>query len=165
MSLLWSVLYVLFCGILAHVVGETVPRAWFCAERFPFAPWKWERGGMIYEKIGIRHWKDHLPDMSRVVTRMVPKRFDRFPTAESVKRLIAETCVAEAIHVVLGFLSPVIWVFWKNYMGVILSFIVLIGNIPFVLVQRYNRPTLVALHGRLVIREERKRNASTDFIR
>ena len=120
---------------------------------------------MIYEKIGIRHWKDHLPDMSRVVARMVPKRFDRFPTAESVKRLIAETCVAEAIHAALGFLSPVIWVFWKNYMGVILSFIVLIGNIPFVLVQRYNRPTLVALHGRLVIREERKRNASTDFIR
>ena len=165
MPLLWSVLYVLFCGVLAHVVGEAIPRAWFCTERFPYATWRWEKDGVIYEKIGIQRWKDKLPDMSRIVKRMVPKSFDRFPTAEEVKRLIAETCVAEATHVVLCLMSPVIWFFWRNYVGVIFVAVVLLGNIPFVLVQRYNRPRLIALHERLVKREERKRNANTDFVR
>ncbi len=165
MPFLLSVFYVLFCGVMAHVIGEAIPRSWFHADRMPYAPWKWEKNGAIYEKIGIRRWKDKLPDMSRVVKRMVPKRFERFPTAQSVQKLIAETCVAEATHVVLCFVAPVIWLFWRNYIGVILTFTVVIGNLPFILIQRYNRPSLVALHARLASREERKRNANADLVR
>ena len=165
MSLVFTILYVVLCGIMAHVIGEALPRRWFCAERWPYAPWKWERGGAIYDKIGIRAWKDRLPDMSRVVRKMVPKRFDAFPTAEHARKLIAETCVAEATHAVLCFVAPVIWLFWRNYVGVILTAIVIICNLPFILIQRYNRPSLVALYGRLTAREERRRNASTDSVR
>ena len=164
MPLLLSVFYVLFCGILAHIIGEAVPRRWFHADRFPYAPYQWERNGAVYERIGIRGWKDKLPDMSRVIGRMYPKRFDRFPTAEGVERLIAETCVAEATHVVLCFLSPLTWWFWRTYVGVLLSALVVICNLPFILIQRYNRPHLMALYARLCVREERKRNASTDFV-
>jgi len=162
---LFSVLYVLFCGLMAHVIGEAVPRSWFHADRMPYAPWRWERNGTIYDKIGIRAWKDKLPDMSRVVKKMVPKRFDQFPTAEDVRKLIAETCVAEATHIALCLVAPVIWLFWRNYVGVILTVVVVIGNLPFILIQRYNRPSLVALHARLTAREERKRNASADLVR
>jgi glycosyl-4,4'-diaponeurosporenoate acyltransferase len=164
MPLLFSVLYVLFCGIAAHVIGEAVPRRWFCADRFPYASQKWEQNGRIYERIGIRRWKDKLPDMSRVVGRMFPKRFDRFPTADRVERLIRETCVAEATHVALCFAAPVICLFWRAYVGVLLAALVVLCNLPFILVQRYNRPHLVALYRRLRAREERKRNASADLV-
>ena len=164
MPLLFSVFYVLFCGIMAHVIGEAVPRRWFCAKRFPYAPHKWERNGAVYEGIGIRRWKDKLPDMSRMIGRMYPKRFERFPTAEGVERLIAETCVAEATHMVLCLVAPVIWLFWRTYVGVLLTALVVICNLPFILTQRYNRPHLVALYMRLRAREERKRNASADLV-
>ena len=165
MPFLFSVLYVIFCGVLSHVIGEAIPRRIFHADRFPFAPWKWERNGAVYEKIHIRAWKDRLPDMSRVMKKMVPKRFSEFPTVDSVQRLIAETCVAEATHAVLCLVAPVIWLFWKNYVGVILSGVVIFCNLPFILIQRYNRPTLIALCARLTAREERRRNASIDPIR
>ncbi len=165
MPFLFSVLYVIFCGVLSHVIGEAIPRRIFHADRFPFAPWKWERNGAVYEKIHIRAWKDRLPDMSRVMKKMVPKRFSEFPTVDSVQRLIVETCVAEATHAVLCLVAPVIWLFWKNYVGVILSGVVIFCNLPFILIQRYNRPTLIALCARLTAREERRRNASIDPIR
>lgn len=165
MPFLFSVLYVIFCGVLSHVIGEAIPRRIFHADRFPFAPWKWERNGAVYEKIHIRAWKDRLPDMSRVMKKMVPKRFPEFPTVDSVQRLIAETCVAEVTHAVLCLVAPVIWLFWKNYFGVILSGVVIFCNLPFILIQRYNRPTLIALCARLTAREERRRNASIDPIR
>ena len=66
---------------------------------------------------------------------------------------------------VLCLLAPVIWAFWQNAIGVLLTAAVVLGNLLFILVQRYNRPMLVALHERLVTREERRRNANTDFIR
>lgn len=165
MPFLFSVLYVILCGVLSHVIGEAIPRRIFHADRFPFAPWKWERNGAAYEKLHIRAWKDRLPDMSRVMKKMAPKRFPKFPTVDSVQRLIAETCVAEATHAVLCLIAPVIWLFWKNYVGVILSGVVILCNLPFILIQRYNRPTLTALCARLTAREERRRNASTDPIR
>lgn len=159
---LFSALYVAVCGVLAHVIGESVPRSWFRANQFPYAAWKWERNGEIYDKIHIRAWKDKMPDMSRVLPKMVPKRFEKFPTAEGVRRLIAETCVAEATHVILCLVAPVIWLFWKNWIGVVLSGVVIFCNVPFILIQRYNRPCLEALCDKLIAREERKRNADTD---
>ena len=164
MPLLQSALYVLICGILSHFIGEAVPRRIFHADRFPYSPWKWERNGAIYEKLHIRAWKDKFPDMSKFSKKMVPKRFEQFPTAERVQRLIAETCVAEITHAVLCLVAPVIWFFWKNYIGVILTGVVIFCNLPFILIQRYNRPSLVALCARLTAREERKRNASIDSI-
>ncbi len=165
MPFLFSVLYVILCGVLSHVIGEAIPRKIFHADRFPFAPWKWERNGAVYDKLYIRAWKDRLPDMSRVMKKMVSKRFDGFPTARHVQRLIAETCVAEATHAVLCLVAPVIWLFWKNYVGVLLSGVVILCNLPFIMIQRYNRPDLIALSARLTAREERKRNASIDPIR
>ncbi|MBR7099273.1 MAG: hypothetical protein IKC59_07655 [Clostridia bacterium] len=164
MPLILSALYVLICGILSHYIGEAIPRRIFHPDRFPFAPWKWEKEGAVYDLIRIRAWKDRLPDMSRVSKKMLPKRFESFPTAERVQALIAETCVAEATHAVLCLVAPVIWLFWRNGVGVLLTVLVILCNLPFILIQRYNRPSLTALCARLTVREERKRNANIDPI-
>ena len=164
MAFLKSVLYVLVCGVASHFIGEALPRRWFHHDRFPFKPWKWEKNGTVYEKIRIQDWKDHMPDMSRVMKDMVPKRVGFCPTSEQVRTLVAETCVAEAVHFALCLVAPVIWLFWKNGMGIFLSGVVIVCNLPFIWIQRYNRPTLVAFACRLEAREERKRNACADSV-
>ena len=161
-SLLWSVGYLSVCGVLAHVIGEALPRRWFSPRRSPFAPWRWEQNGNVYRKLFIHKWKDHLPDMSRICKDMVPKRFDVFPTPEAVERLLAETCVAEAVHWGLCLLSAFIPLFWKTHWGFWVALSAILGNLPFIMIQRYNRPQLTALHRRLTLREERKRNAHSD---
>lgn len=79
--------------------------------------------------------------------------------------LVRETCVAELIHWLLALCGGVVYLFWKNSVGVLLSFLVFLGNLPFILIQRYNRPALLALAKRLAEREERKRNARTHSVR
>ena len=162
MPLLYSVLYVLTLGIAAHFIGEAIPARLFAYDRFPFRSYRWEREGKIYDRLHIRAWKDKMPDMSRIMKDMVPKRVGIAPNSQAVRRLVQETCRAEIVHWALCALAPVIILFWKNWIGVVLVAVVIICNLPFILIQRYNRPALAALARRLQAREERKLHASID---
>ncbi|MBQ1229678.1 MAG: hypothetical protein IIX80_01465 [Clostridia bacterium] len=164
MAFLKSCIYVLAIGIASHFVGEALPRRWFCWDAFPYRAWKWEKEGKIYDRLRIRAWKDHLPDMSRVMKDMIPKRVGTCPTSERIYILIRETCVAECIHALLCICSIVIYFFWRNGIGIFLAVLSVLCNLPFILIQRYNRPALVALAERLERREERKRNACTSSV-
>lgn len=74
MSLLYAALYVAALGILSHFVGQALPRAHFDPQKFPYRSADWENGGKVYEKLGIKHWKDRLPDMSKIMPDMVKKK-------------------------------------------------------------------------------------------
>ena len=164
MRFLISVIYVAVIGILAHYVGESLPRAWFNEEGFPYKPFSFEKNGKIYERLGIRRWKANLPDMSRIMRDMLPKKVTFDATSESVGAIIKETCVAEFIHNSLSILSLGIYFIWKNYIGIILILVFLFCNTPFVLIQRYNRPHLAALKKRLLKREAVINGALTDTV-
>lgn len=160
MPFIWSVIYAAVLGILSHLVGEALPRHWFNPDRFPFASFKWEQGGRIYEtKFGIRAWKDKMPDMSRVMKDMLPKRIPQGAGEQDIDALITETCVAEFVHVALCLFAPGIYTFWDNRNGVLLTLVYIFCNIPFILIQRYVRPQLVTLADRMRAREARRRAA------
>lgn len=161
MRLVASIAYVMILGIAAHYVGESLPRRWFISERFPFKPFSWEKNGRIYNTLQIKRWKTKMPDMSRVMKDMLPKRVDRSATSESVDMLIRETCVAETVHNILCVLSIGVYFIWKNTVGVILSAVCIICNLPFIVIQRYNRPHLVVLRDRLKFREERREKCNS----
>ena len=54
--------------------------------------------------------------------------------------------------------------FWAGPMGSFLALITILGNIPFIIIQRYNRPMLVSLAERLEEREKRRQHACADSI-
>ena len=164
MPLLYSLLYVIFLGVASHLIGEALPRRWFSWEGFPFRPWRLEREGRIYEVFFIRAWKDALPDKSRVCSRMVPKRLGRALSYERVRCLILETCVAEAVHAGLCLAAFPICFFWEGAAGAAFVWIYILGNLPFIMIQRYNRPALIVLAERLKKREERKRDAGAHSV-
>ena len=97
-----AALYAAALGILAHPVGQALPRRWFDPHRAPYRCRDWEKGGRVYNKLHIRRWKDRLPDMSRLMWKSVWS-----------------------------------WVLWLVYN--------LLGNVSFILIQRYNRPRLLRL--------------------
>ena len=102
-------LYLAVLGVAAHPLGQALPRKWFCAEKAPWRPAPWEKGGRIYLKLGIRKWKDHLPDMSRLMPDMVRKDLGSDPAV-----LVQETCVAECVHWALTLLSAGIFFLWRS---------------------------------------------------
>ncbi len=150
-----SVGYAILLAILSHIVGQCLPRRWFHPERFPYEAWAWEQGGNIYKRIHVQQWKDLVPDMSKILPDMLPKRVNLGATAEDVTLLIQETCVAEAIHWGLIFLSPGIYFLCPNGWGVaMMLFDIILLNLPYIVIQRYNRPKLLRLAEKLRRKEE-----------
>jgi len=135
-------------GIPAFFWGEKVPRSWFNFEKLPFASFAWEQDGMVYEKIGIRWWKTHTPDMSKYIRRAFPKQGNMLRDADHLRKLVAETCSAEFVHWVLILLSPAFAILMDE-LGVLCMILYIIGNLVSIVIQRYNRPRLVKIIQRI----------------
>ena len=86
MKFLYALLYIAALGILSHFIGQALPRSWFSAERFPYRAAEWEKGGKVYEKLGIKRWKDFLPDMSRIMPDMVKKKVTKQSREQGMAR-------------------------------------------------------------------------------
>ena len=131
-------------GILAFFVGEKLPREKFDPEKFPFKCFAWEKGGATYEKLGLRYWKTHVPDMSKYIPRAFAKQgnFSRDPA--HLRRLVQETCSAEAVHwalVALSFVFPIL----MDELGGLAMVLYIIGNLASIVIQRYNRPRIMKI--------------------
>lgn len=149
MKFLYSLIYIAVLGVLSHFVGQALPRKCFDAEKPPYKAAKWEKGGKVYERLGIKHWKDIMPDMSRIMPDMVKKKLTSENKERGMDTLIAETCVAECVHWGLIVLSFGILFWWRGlWAAVFLLVYNIFGNLPFIIIQRYNRPRLVMLEQR-----------------
>ena len=153
-------LYLLALALLAHPVGQALPRRWFDGGRFPYRCCKWEKQGKLYTRIGVDRWKTLVPDMSRILPDMVKKQVQpNAVTAAQAEVLVQETCVAEAVHTASSLLGLFCLRLWPGWGGVAVWLVwFLLGNLPFILIQRYNRPRLIRLRNLLQRREQRKGN-------
>lgn len=164
MGLLLGIAYIAAVGVASNLIGAALPRRWFDPRRFPFKPWRWERDGRVYRALRVHAWKTRLPDMSRIAPYMVRKAVSMTASPEDVERVARETCVAEVVHVALMLFSFVVYLLYPRPLGALLAALYGLSNIPFIIIQRYNRPTLVTLAGRLRERKERIERARTDTL-
>lgn len=159
MKIIFTIIYITVIGQACFWGGMLLPRESFCEDKFPYAPFKWEKDGKVYDKFRVKQWKSKAPDMSKVSDLLFPKRIVSTSPA-GLDRLVKESCVAELMHYILCILSFGIYMIWKNRVGVILTVLyIVLGNLPYVMIQRYNRPNYISLRNRLMLREERRVNA------
>ena len=162
MELLRCVEYLALIGIAGFVLGRILPKAWFNSQAFPYAPFPFERGGRLYDKIHIKKWQNRLPDMSKILPfLMPPKRMTAKMDADTLQRMLQETCVAEFIHWLLFVASFGLCRYLPHPWGLAAALLYnLLGNLPYILIQRYNRPRLQRLYDRIARgtqnREERR---------
>lgn len=135
--------YLFLIGIISFAIGRMLPKKWFDYEMFPYKPFEFEHGGAFYNRFGIKKWRDKVPDMSRILPGTIPeKSLSSKISAEQLDTLIKETCIAEFIHTVLCILGFRCVVIWPGAGGWIVSFLYMFLNIPFNMIQRFNRPKL-----------------------
>ena len=133
-------------GVLCFPFGRGLARTEFRPDAFPFASYFWEREGRIYARLRIREWQGLLPDVSRLFPGSVPRKELKGgeKPEDRLRLLINESCVAEVTHLVLCVLG-----LWAVHIlpgqgGVTLWLLyVLLGNLPYILIQRYNRPMMM----------------------
>lgn len=156
MQFLWAAGYLVLLGILSHFIGNALPRDRFDPKAFPYRECGWEKG--LYARLKISVWKDRLPDMSRYCSDMRRKTVTPAMNAEEIKALVQETCVAECVHWGLILLSPGVLLLCSGWPGQILFWAdILLLNLPFILIQRYNRPKLMVLQTKLELRAARRK--------
>ena len=135
-------------GILAHILGEALPRKWFHWDRFPYRTFSWEREGRVYEAMGIRRWKDRLPDKSKHTKKTFTKQMKGHDSIDGLVRFLQETCVAELVHWCLLLLSFPLYSYVPTGFGAAVTVLYALSNLPFIFIQRYNRPRLQRLLNR-----------------
>jgi len=146
LGLFRCILYLAFTGILSFLLGRILPKSLFHADHVPFRSLAFEKGGTIYKKLGVHRWQNRLPDMSRVCPSLMPAKNTSTLKKEGLERMLQETCVAEFIHVLLMLTGLYCLRLWPGTGGSVLAAVnALLFNLPFVIIQRYNRPRLLRL--------------------
>lgn len=142
--------YLAGLGILSFVLGRLVPKTWFDYTRFPYRTFAFERNGKLYEALRVSRWQSRVPDMSRLFPKLMPpKKMPARPDEQTLLIMIRETCAAEATHTLLMLAGLGVIVIWPCVWGVMLYLVyAILGNLIFIIIQRYNRPRLVRLYER-----------------
>lgn len=146
MKVIKCVMYFAIIGVLWFAIGRVLPKKLFHAERFPFRAYDFEANGNIYEKLKVKSWQKSVPDMCRLFPKFLPqKAIRKRPDKNTLELMIQETCIAEFVHVMLAFLGFGALAIWRKTGGLIVSTLYFLANIPFIIIQRYERPRLIKL--------------------
>ena len=94
-------LYFAVTGLLSFFLGRLIPPNKMDWYRFPYKLYRIEKEGLIYKKIGIHHWQNKVPDMSKVFPKLMPPKKIVATDKNSLLRMIQETCTAELTHLLL----------------------------------------------------------------
>lgn len=157
MKLLKCALYLALTGVVGFFAGRIVPKGWFKPEKGLFRSFPVERNGTVYEKLGIRKWHKKVLDMSRILPGLMPAKNLSGDYGQNLPVMIQETCVAEVVHITVSIAGlRCLWM-WPGVGGVTVTAIhIVLLNLPFILIQRYNRPRLIRLQKKLQTRKEKK---------
>ena len=152
MGCLFCAAYLAALGVLSFLLGRLVPKKLFHPDRGLFRSFPFEENGKLYERaLHISRWQARVPDMSRLFPQLMPaKRLSARPDEKTLLLMLLETCVAECVHAVLCLLGLGCLLLWPGAGGVCVYLVYsLLGNIPFILIQRYERPRLLRLYARM----------------
>lgn len=104
----------------------------------------------FYEKIGIKKWKDKVPEMGKYLCNFGKSTILDKNNNEYIYKFMQETCYAEVMHILwllFGFL--IIFIYPLKYafnFGVPVACVNFLLTLLPVFIQRYNRPKLKALY-------------------
>ena len=160
--LLWNLAIAGLWHIVFFIVCLKLPDSKYDPEKDCYAEKSWEQGGRWYrQNLKIQLWKDKVPQY--IGKEGFSKQHLTDVSVEYLDRFITETCRGEWLHwkdclcaVVTLLINPLM-------VGVLMSFFILLANLPFALIQRYNRFRLQVLRKKRIrdLRHEMGRSTLT----
>lgn len=121
----------------------------FSPDKKIYRPHKWERGGKFYSDVfKINKWKDILPQ--HIGRHGFSKEHLTDLSPEYVDEFIMETCRGEWNHRMNCLFGVVLFLINSFFTAFILTLLLLLGNLPFIFIQRYNRMRLQKLKATLL---------------
>lgn len=136
--LVWNLVIVGLWHIVVFLICRKLPDSTLDPSKERYMPKQWEHGGRWYRDVlKIQTWKDTLPQhigkdgfSKKHLTEMSVDYLDQF---------ILETCRGEWMHLKNCICMIVTLLINPLLVGVVASLLIMIANLPFAAVQRYNR--------------------------
>ena len=155
LATVFGALAVVSIDIIVAYIVKTLPKKWFTQDKKIFAMSKGER--RFFEKIGIRRWKDRVPDMGVLGGAVHKRRMSSLSDNAYVSMFLSEAAYGQTIHLaaaVIGFaLVPLYPLrFWYCF-GLPIAVVNCVLNCMSMFVLRYNFGRLKTLY----MYNERKR--------
>lgn len=142
--------YGCFLGLFGFFAGRILPKKWFNPKVFPFKPFGFEEDGTFYEKLKVHKWQSHVPDMSRIFTKLMPAKNLSGNYKERLPLMICETCIAETVHGFVMLMGLHFLEIWQGLGGILCELVFcFVFNLPYIVIQRYNRPRLMRIYNRI----------------
>ena len=158
--LFWVITLAIACGIIDGIVTLSVhllPSKLFEPHKKAFKVS--EKKISFYKKLGVKKWKERVPDLGQFANFKKNKIQDPFNLTYMHKFLV-ENCYGDMIHLVSGFMGFIIVLFPP--VNIAFSIALPVAIINFVInympaiIQRYNRPKLLSIYNRLLKNEMQK---------
>ncbi|MGI8314287.1 hypothetical protein [Halobacillus mangrovi] len=100
---------------------------------------EWERHGAIYERMKIKQWKNRLPEAKKWVNHGKGKTGIRLRNEADYNEFVLATNRSELSHWLQILPAPLFFLFNTQLAGWIIMVYAILFNLPFIMVQRYNR--------------------------
>lgn len=141
-----SLLVFILISLAMTVVCARLPDKMYYYEKWMFRERTWEDSGRIYETyFGVKKWKTKLPDISDFMKWRFNKKHLADCNKDYIRVFLIESCKSEFTHWMIIF-STLFFIFWSDLPTTILMFLLASAlNLPYIIIQRYNRPRLVRL--------------------
>lgn len=140
----WPILQI----VIARYV-LSVPLSKFAEDRPLFRLHSWEQTGRIYRRgIVVHKWKSSLPDGGPWFGGFSKKKLAGRNHAY-LRMFILETCRAEFAHWCMLCSSPLFFLWNPPWACWVMAAYGILANVPFIVVQRYNRLALMRICARM----------------
>lgn len=152
--LLWLVLSVIFAmaadTVAALFTRYVLPKKYFDPRRKRYVSFSWEKS--FYSRIGIRCWKDKIPETGGILIGFSKSRATDLKNNEYVFKFMEETCYAEVMHiwsVPLGFVTLILCPApLRMTVALPVATVNAVLQLLPVMVQRFIRPQLMRVYRR-----------------
>ncbi|TGA98373.1 glycosyl-4,4'-diaponeurosporenoate acyltransferase [Sporolactobacillus shoreae] len=146
MLLFNNLIVFLILSIINTLISIKLPISLFHYDSWFFRVTHWEKNGQIYQwYFGVKKWKNQLPELSDFLSFLFSKKQMMQYSPDYLVRFALETCRAELVHWCIIFSSLIFSVWNSMGMSLLMIFIAVVFNLPYIIIQRYNRPRILNL--------------------
>lgn len=146
-------IFILF-SLAMTIICARLPDRIYYYKKWMYRERKWENKGRIYENyFYVKRWKTRLPDISDFMKWRFNKKHLAESNSDYLALFLTESCKSEFTHWMI-ILSSVFFIFWSDLFTTIVMFLLAsILNMPYIIIQRYNRPRLIRLLRKNIVNE------------
>ena len=143
--MLSALIYFAVIGVVFFIFGRVMPKDRIDPRAFPFRLYAFEKDDAVYRSLLVHRWQNHVPDMSRILPCLVPPKQLDGDYRDRLPDMIRETCAAELTHLLEAVAGLWCLHLWPGAGGLAMASLCILINLPFILIQRYNRPRFLRL--------------------